>query len=90
MIADEPTTALDVTIQAQILELLDQLRREHAMSVVLITHDLGLVARYADRVAVMYSGRVIEQTESADTLPPPGPPLFGRHCWTPFRASSAH
>jgi peptide/nickel transport system ATP-binding protein len=63
LIADEPTTALDVTIQAQILELLDQLRRELSMSVVLITHDLGLVARYADRVAVMYAGRVIEQTD---------------------------
>jgi len=63
LIADEPTTALDVTIQAQILELLDQLRRDMAMSMVLITHDLGLVARYGDRVAVMYSGRVIEETD---------------------------
>lgn len=61
LIADEPTTALDVTIQAQILELLDQLRRDMAMSMVLITHDLGLVARYADRVAVMYAGRVVEE-----------------------------
>lgn len=62
LIADEPTTALDVTIQAQILKLLDQLRRDLSMAMVLITHDLGLVARYADRVAVMYSGRIIEQT----------------------------
>jgi len=63
LIADEPTTALDVTIQAQILELLSQLRRELSMAIVLITHDLGLVARYADRVAVMYSGRIIEEAD---------------------------
>src|SRR5690606_37834585 len=53
LIADEPTTALDVTIQAQILELLDQLRRDLAMGVLLITHDLGVVSQWADRVAVM-------------------------------------
>jgi oligopeptide transport system ATP-binding protein len=61
LIADEPTTALDVTIQAQILELLEELRRESGMAIVLITHDLGLVARHADRVAVFYAGRVVEQ-----------------------------
>jgi oligopeptide transport system ATP-binding protein len=60
LIADEPTTALDVTVQAQILELLTELRRESGMGMVLITHDLGLVARHADRVAVMYAGRVVE------------------------------
>ncbi len=60
LIADEPTTALDVTVQAQILELLAELRRESGMGMVLITHDLGLVARHADRVAVMYAGRVVE------------------------------
>jgi oligopeptide/dipeptide ABC transporter ATP-binding protein len=61
LIADEPTTALDVTIEAQILELLDQLRRETDMAILLITHNLGIVARYADRVAVMYSGKVVEE-----------------------------
>ena len=60
LIADEPTTALDVTIQAQILELLDQLRKETQMAILLITHNLGIVAQYADRVAVMYSGKVVE------------------------------
>jgi peptide/nickel transport system ATP-binding protein/oligopeptide transport system ATP-binding protein len=61
LIADEPTTALDVTIQAQILELLAQLRESHNMSVLLITHDLGVVAEVCDRVIVMYAGQVVEQ-----------------------------
>ncbi|MDB5363344.1 MAG: transporter ATP-binding protein [Rhodospirillales bacterium] len=60
LIADEPTTALDVTVQAQVLDLLRGLRRELAMSVMLITHDLGVVAEFADRVVVLYAGRVAE------------------------------
>jgi oligopeptide transport system ATP-binding protein len=64
ILADEPTTALDVTIQAQILELLDRLQRELGMAVVLITHDLGVVAGHADRVVVMYAGRVVETAET--------------------------
>jgi len=61
LIADEPTTALDVTIQAEILELLRRLRAAHGMGLVLITHDLGVVAEQADRVAIMYAGRIVEE-----------------------------
>jgi peptide/nickel transport system ATP-binding protein len=65
LVADEPTTALDVTIQAQILELLGQLRRDLSMAVLLITHDLAVVEQWADRVAVMYGGRKVEEASSA-------------------------
>jgi peptide/nickel transport system ATP-binding protein len=64
LVADEPTTALDATIQAQILDLIDLIRRETNMALVLISHDLGVVAETCDRVAVMYAGRIIEQAPS--------------------------
>ncbi|MFB9952393.1 ABC transporter ATP-binding protein [Rhizobium puerariae] len=71
LIADEPTTALDVTIQAQVLDLLDTLRRELRMAVVLITHDLGVVAQWADKVVVMYAGRKVEQALPGDLFDNP-------------------
>jgi oligopeptide transport system ATP-binding protein len=77
LIADEPTTALDVTVQAQILELLDRLRRELGMGVLLITHDLGVVSEIADRVAVMYAGRIVETGTADDVLMRPAHPYTG-------------
>jgi len=74
LLADEPTTALDVTIQAQILELIKRLSRELGTSVILITHNLGVVARYADRVNVMYAGRIIETAAAADVYANPRHP----------------
>jgi peptide/nickel transport system ATP-binding protein len=71
LIADEPTTALDVTIQARILDLLDGLRRELSMSLLLITHDLGVVAQHADRVAVMLAGEMVEQAPVAQLFTQP-------------------
>jgi oligopeptide/dipeptide ABC transporter ATP-binding protein len=74
LIADEPTTALDVTVQAQILELLDGLRARRGMAVLLITHDLGIVAGRADRVAVMYAGRLVEEATTAELFARPSHP----------------
>jgi peptide/nickel transport system ATP-binding protein len=74
LIADEPTTALDVTVQKQILELLDGLRRRLGLGLLFITHDLGVVARVADRVAVMYAGRIVEQGRAGDVLREPRHP----------------
>jgi oligopeptide/dipeptide ABC transporter ATP-binding protein len=74
LIADEPTTALDVTVQAQIMELLTRLRQEHHLALVLITHDLGVVAGSADRVAVMYAGRMVERAGVLDVFDEPQHP----------------
>ncbi|HXQ24923.1 MAG TPA: ABC transporter ATP-binding protein [Candidatus Acidoferrales bacterium] len=74
LIADEPTTALDVTVQKQILELLAALRRELRLSLLFITHDFGVVAQIADRVAVMYAGRVVEEGPAAEVLRHPRHP----------------
>ncbi len=74
LIADEPTTALDVTIQAQILELLKRLNRERNLATLLITHDLGVVAEVADRVLVMYAGRVVEKGDLDDIFYDPQHP----------------
>ncbi|MDP3670868.1 MAG: ABC transporter ATP-binding protein [Telluria sp.] len=74
LIADEPTTALDVTIQAQIMELLDRLRRETGTAIVLITHDLGVVAESCDRVVVMYAGRKVEEAATQDLFAKPSHP----------------
>lgn len=74
LIADEPTTALDVTIQAQIMSLLEELRRELGMSMILITHDIGLVASMADRVLVMYAGQIIEEAPVKELFKKPAHP----------------
>jgi oligopeptide/dipeptide ABC transporter ATP-binding protein len=74
LIADEPTTALDVTVQKQILELLDELRRRLGLGLLFITHDLGVVARVADRIAVMYAGRIVEEGRVNDVLRAPRHP----------------
>jgi oligopeptide/dipeptide ABC transporter ATP-binding protein len=74
LIADEPTTALDVTVQAQILEILDRLQASRGLAVLLITHDLGIVADHADRVAVMYAGRIVEEAKTGTVFSHPAHP----------------
>ena len=74
LVADEPTTALDVTIQAQILELLAEIRRDTGMALVLISHDLGVVAETCERVCVMYAGRIVEETTASDLFAAPAHP----------------
>jgi peptide/nickel transport system ATP-binding protein len=74
LIADEPTTALDVTVQAQIMALLGKLRSEHGMAIMLITHDLGLLAQFADDVVVMYAGKVVERAPIAALFDAPAHP----------------
>src|SRR5690606_12707432 len=73
LVADEPTTALDVTVQAQVMELLSDLQRRHGMGILLVTHDLGIVAQAAHRVVVMYGGRCVEQGSVDDVF---GRPLM--------------
>jgi ABC-type dipeptide/oligopeptide/nickel transport system ATPase component len=74
LIADEPTTALDVTLQAQVLALIDRLRRDHGTTVLLITHDLGVVAQVCDRVGVMYGGKLLEVAATRDLFTRPSHP----------------
>ncbi|MBF0817168.1 ABC transporter ATP-binding protein [Microbacterium paludicola] len=98
LIADEPTTALDVTTQAQVLELLDTLSRERGIAVVLVSHDIGVIAEFCDRVVVMYAGRAVEQIEASglfgasahpytvallDSLPLPGRDRGEELAWIP-------
>jgi oligopeptide/dipeptide ABC transporter ATP-binding protein len=74
LIADEPTTALDVTVQAQVLDLLDELRQSHDMAMILITHDMGVVAEVADEIAVMYAGQIVERAGSLQLFDNPEHP----------------
>ncbi len=74
LIADEPTTALDVTVQAQIMKLLQELQDERKMGLILITHDLGVVADVADRIAVMYAGRIVERADISEIYRQPAHP----------------
>jgi oligopeptide/dipeptide ABC transporter ATP-binding protein len=74
LIADEPTTALDVTVQAGILDLLEELRDEHEMSMIIITHDMGVVAESADDIAVMYAGQIVEQSSAEELFDHPEHP----------------
>jgi oligopeptide/dipeptide ABC transporter ATP-binding protein len=74
LIADEPTTALDVTVQAGILDLLEELREEHEMSMIIITHDMGVVAESADEVAVMYAGQIVEHASAEELFDHPEHP----------------
>ena len=74
LLADEPTTALDVTIQDQIMKLLNQLKQELGMSIILVTHDLGVIAQMCDRVAVMYAGQIVEMTDTVTLFSRPRHP----------------
>ena len=80
LIADEPTTSLDLTIQAQYLNLLRDLQREHGLALIFITHNLGIVAKMCDKLAVMYAGRVVEYGPVSQHLQRPGAPLYAGRC----------
>jgi ABC-type dipeptide/oligopeptide/nickel transport system ATPase component len=88
LLADEPTTALDVTVQAEILDLLEELRREHDMGMIIITHDMGVIAETADEVAVMYAGQFVEQTETQELFDHPSI-RTPRRCWKRCPSSRA-
>ncbi len=88
LIADEPTTALDVTVQAQIMDLLAELQRERNMGLILITHDLGVVADVADRIAVMYAGRIVEEADGLRHLRHARRTRTPRRCWSRSRGST--
>ena len=88
LIADEPTTALDVTIQAQILDLLLNLQRERGMALVLITHDMGVVAETAQRIMVMYAGQQMEMQPAAQLVRKAAPSLYGGACSIPCRSAA--
>jgi oligopeptide/dipeptide ABC transporter ATP-binding protein len=91
LIADEPTTALDVTIQAQILDLMRELQETYGTAIMLITHDMGVVAENADRVVVMYAGRKVEEAAAADLFDNPGHPYTkGLLASIPHLDSAAH
>ena len=77
LIADEPTTALDVTLQAQVIDLLGQMQREHGSGILFITHDLALVSEFADRILVMYAGRIVESGSTETVINSPSHPYTG-------------
>ena len=82
LICDEPTTALDVTIQAQIMELINHLKEKRNLSIIFITHDLGVVANMADRIGVMYAGKLVETGTADDIFYSPAHP-YTWHCFLP-------
>ena len=92
LLADEPTTALDVTVQAGILELLDELQQELGLSVIIVSHDLGVIARISRRVAVLYAGQIVEMGRTADILDAPRHPYTEAliNCTPDIHGSSAH
>ena len=89
LVADEPTTALDATVQAQVLDLIEDLRKDTNAAVALITHDMGVIARMAQRVAVMRRGEIVETRPGRGHLSTSRRPTTRACCWRPCRASTA-